>query len=308
MEKKGYAPVVAFVYNRPDKAKKMMESLAGNKYAKDSDLFIYSDGPKNENARDGVEKTREYIDSVKETGHFLSVTIIKAEKNKGLAASVISGVGEVMDRYGRAIVVEDDLILSPGFLAYMNTCLDYYSEDKRIWSVSGYTPMLRSAKRYEKDVYLNYRASSWGWGTWKDRWDMVDWNVSDYDSFKYNPVANIRFCLGGNDQPSMLRTQMKGKLDSWAIRWCYAQSRRGMYSIAPTHTLVENSGLDGSGTNSRKGDKKKLGGCIEEEHGRSWTYDDLKPEPSLLFMFYRAYHLSIYIRIRDKIQEIMHKR
>ena len=307
MEINRYAPIVAFVYNRPDKARRMIESLAGNKYAKDSDIYIYSDGPKNENAMEGVEKTRKYIDSVSDAGRFLSVTVIKAEKNKGLATSIISGVSEVMEKYGRAIVVEDDLILSSAFLEYMNACLNHYAKDRKIWSVSGYTPFLRSAKKYKKSVYLNYRASSWGWGTWKDRWDTVDWNVSDYDSFKYNPLANIRFCLGGNDQPSMLRAQMKGKLDSWAIRWCYAQSRQGMYSIAPTYTLVKNAGFDGSGTNSKRDDEKKLGVSVLEGQNKKWIYDDLKPEFPMLFDFYRAYHLSLYIRLRDKLRETIKK-
>ena len=305
MTESRYAPITAFVYNRPDKARKMLESLGKCDLAGESDLFIHSDGPRNQKAEKGVRETREYLDKILPRESFKSVTVIKAEKNKGLAASIISGVTDVLDKYGRVIVVEDDLVFSEQFLNYMNTCLDWYGRDRRIWSVSGYTPDLKSAGAYDKGVYLSYRGSSWGWGTWKDRWDMVDWKVSDYASFRFNPIENIRFCFGGNDQPSMLRAQMKGKLDSWAIRWCYCQSRNRMYSVVPRYTLVSNEGLDGSGCNSKAEDMKKLGTGLGERTGNDWCHDDLKVSYRMAFDFYRKYHLSLWVRIRDKYRSII---
>ncbi|MCR5233016.1 MAG: glycosyltransferase [Lachnospiraceae bacterium] len=308
------APIVAFVYNRPDKAGAMLESLAANEQAGDSELFIYSDGAKNDKAKEGVEETRRYVDSIKEKKLFRNVTIIKSEKNKGLAVSVIEGVTDIINRYGRVIVVEDDLLLSKHFLTYMNKCLDFYETDRRIWSISGYTPDLYAADTYDKSVYLNYRGSSWGWATWRDRWEMVDWSVGDYDRFRFDPVANIRFCFGGNDLPSMLRAQMKGHIDSWAVRWCYSQSRHNMYSIAPTVSLVSNNGLDGSGTNSKTEDRLKYGNIsldgdntIGNGKKNEWCYEALQPDRRMLFAFYRKHHLSIYVRIRDKIRQLRNK-
>ena len=307
MTENKYAPITAFVYSRADKAEKMLESLGKCELAGESDLIIYSDGARDKKAEKGVEETRKYVDEKLPRKSFRSVTIIKAERNKGLAASIISGVTDVLNKYGRVIVVEDDLVFSRQFLVYMNRCLEHYGNDKRIWSISGYTPRLKAAETYDKGVYLSYRGSSWGWGTWKDRWDMVDWSVSDYNSFRLNPIENIRFCYGGNDQPSMLRAQIKGKLDSWAIRWCYCQSRNRMYSVVPRLTLVSNEGFDGSGTNSKKEDSDKLGNSPAASNRDEWCYDDLKVSHRMAFDFYRKYHLSIWVRIRDKYRVVTRK-
>ncbi len=302
-----YAPIVIFLYCRPDKTAALFDSLIKNPLSSMSDVYVFSDGPKNEKAREGVEAVREYLADPSLAGHFKSFTVDKAASNRGLAASVIDGVGRVIEEYERAIVLEDDLTVSPVFLDYMNSCLDHYKKDKRIFSISGYSPYLPSSSGYDKNVYLSYRASSWGWATWKDRWVMVDWSVSDYAAFKYDPAANRRFMRGGNDLPSMLRAQMKGKIDSWAVRFCYCQSRNDMLSVAPVRSLVSNSGFDGTGTNCLPGDESGFGRVNTDDEIREWCYDDLNTDPALTGDFYRYYHISIPVRIRDKVRELSGK-
>lgn len=302
MNGKTYAPIVAFVYNRPDKTKRMIESLAGCRLAKESELIIYSDGPKNEAASGPVNETREYIDTVSSLGYFKEVSVYKSDINRGLADSVISGITEVLDKYGRVITVEDDLLFSKDFLVYMNSCLDHYGKDTRIWSISGYTPDLNKGS-YNKDVYLGYRGSSWGWGTWKDRWETVDWKVSDYGLFKYDIIGNIRFCRGGNDLPSMLRAQMKGRINSWAVRWCYTQSKKGMFTVFPVVSHVANNGLDGTGTHSKQEDTSRYATGLADSMDAEYCYNDLKPDRHMVREFYKKYHLSLWIRIRDKLRK-----
>lgn len=244
------APVVIFVYNRPEHTKKTIKALAENYLAKETDIFIFSDAAKTKKNTSNVQMTREYIDSVPEKNLFKSVEIIKAPKNKGLANSVINGVTEIIERYGEVIVVEDDLISSKDFLQYMNSALEYYKNNESIWSISGYNIPITIPSDYDHDVYLSYRGCSWGWSTWKDRWDRVDWNVSDYDCFKNSKELRKKFNLGGRDLANMLDLQMEGKIDSWAIRWCYAQSKLNMYTVYPVQSRIKNTGLDGSGTHS----------------------------------------------------------
>ncbi len=299
-----YAPIAVFVYNRPEKTRAMIGSLASCKLARESELIVFSDGAKNEEAAGLVNETREYIDTLSSQGYFKEVSVYKSDKNKGLAASVISGITDVLNRYGRVITVEDDLLFSEGFLEYMNKCLDCYENDDRIWSISGYTPQLHRGS-YDKDVYLSYRASSWGWGTWKSKWDMVDWEVGDYGSFKFDPIGNMRFCRGGNDLPSMLRAQMKGNINSWAVRWCYAQSRRNMYTVYPVLSLVSNNGLDGTGTHSKEEDSIRYAAGLGDADDLQCCYDDLKPDRHMLWEFYKIYHLGLWVRIRDKIKQLM---
>lgn len=244
------APVVIFVYARPEHTKKTIEALAKNYLSVETEVYIYSDKAKNEKAVEKVKLVREYIDTLQKRYLFKSMKIIKAESNKGLANSVISGVTEIVEKYGKVIVVEDDLVSSPDFLQYMNEALNFYEKYDEIWSISGYTFNLDIPKDYMCDVYLSYRGCSWGWATWKDRWKMVDWNVSDYNQFKNDRKIQKKFNRGGRDMSNMLDSQMQGKIDSWAIRWCYTQSRLDMLTIYPVVSKIKNIGLDGTGTHS----------------------------------------------------------
>lgn len=243
-------PILLFVYNRPVHTEKTIEALSKNYCASESELFIFSDGAKNNNSLDNVNKVREFIDSVENKFNFKSVQIYKSEKNKGLANSVISGVTKIIDIYNSVVVLEDDLITSKDFIVYMNDALDYYENNKSIWSISGYNIPIKIPDYYNHDVYLSYRGCSWGWATWKDRWDKVDWSVSDYSKLIKNRKLRNKFDRGGRDLSNMLDLQMQGKIDSWAIRWCYSQSKLDMYTVYPVKSKIFNIGLDGSGTHS----------------------------------------------------------
>ena len=244
------APVVLFVYKRCDHTKRVLESLASNFLAEQTDVFIFSDGAKTVSDQDAVDQVRNLINNQKWKTCFRNVSIFEAETNKGLANSVINGVSDIIQRYGKTIVVEDDLILSKEFLRYMNNALDYYENIPEIWSISGYSFPMKALKRYPHDVFYSYRGCSWGWGTWKNRWDMVDWECKDYNAFIQDPNWIQKFDRGGSDLSKMLTCQMKGIIDSWAIRWCFAQSNAEMYTVYPKVSYVINDGLDGSGTHS----------------------------------------------------------
>ena len=244
------APVVIFVYARLGHTKKTIKSLAKNYLAEEAEIYIFSDAAKNEKVVEQVELVRDYIDSISQKNLFKSVKIIKTKNNKGLANSIIDGVTEVIKQYGKVIVVEDDVVSSPDFLQYMNDALDFYEFDKKIWSISGYTFKIAIPLDYKHDIYMSYRGCSWGWATWKNRWEKVDWEISDYDDLKNNKKIRQKFNRGGRDMADMLDQQMQGKIDSWAIRWCYAQSKLDMLTVYPVVSRIKNIGLDGTGTHS----------------------------------------------------------
>lgn len=243
------APIVVFVYNRLDHTKRLIDSLRKNELAKESKLYIYSDAAKNEANKEKVAAVRSYITKLGDEQLFKSVTVVCAKENRGLANSVINGVTEVIQQYGKVIVLEDDLVVSSEFLNFMNQCLDRYESEKKVFSVSGFTRDIEFLHHLDVDMYFSCRAQSWSWGTWYDRWESVDWNVGDYQRFKYNFADRKRFNAGGNDMASMLDRQQCGKINSWAIRFCYAQFRKGGCTVQPLKTLVQNGGQDGSGTN-----------------------------------------------------------
>lgn len=246
--KKSYAPVVVFVYNRRDKAEKTLESLNSNVLATESDLYIFSDGPKHDDDIKKVSEVRTFLKEFKDHSSFKSINIIESPNNKGLAMSVIDGVSNVISRYGKVIVIEDDLICVKNLLNFMNDCLEYYKDNKKIWSISGYTYPLKSMGKYEHDVYYTYRGSSWGWATWNDRWKTIDWSMNYYNKLRFSFKDRMKLKKAGTDLFQMMSYQFKGKIDSWAVRWVYNQTQNEMFTVYPSKTFIYNIGLDGSGT------------------------------------------------------------
>lgn len=241
------APIILFVYNRLEHTQRTIDNLKKNYLSDESEIFIFSDGPKNESDAENVLKVREYLKTV---NGFKSINFINSHENKGLAKSVIDGVSKIIDKYGKVIVLEDDLVTSKYFLKYMNEALDLYQNNMNIWSISGYTPNIDIPESYEEEVYLIKRGASWGWATWKDRWDMNDWEIKDYFEFKKNKKMKKEFNLAGDDMSPMLDDQMEGRINSWAIRWVYNQFKNNMWTVYPTKSLVKNIGNDLSGTHT----------------------------------------------------------
>lgn len=246
------SPIILFVYNRPEHTKKTIDALKLNQLASESLLFIFSDGYKNETDRKKVEEVRNYITTI---SGFKEIKITLREKNLGLADSVISGVTEIINEYGKVIVLEDDIVTSPYFLKFMNEALNFYKDDKRIYSISGYNFPIKIPESYPHQVYISPRPSSWGWATWKDRWEKVDWRISDYDNFINNKAEIKKFNLGGNDLTRMLKRQMSGEINSWAIRWTYAHYKGNRYCLFPIMSLAKNIGADSSGVHTKKTNK-----------------------------------------------------
>lgn len=298
------APVVLFVYNRLDHTQHVVETLSRNHLAKESELYVFSDAAKNENASEKVEAVRSFIQE--ETWHegFKNVTIVEAQKNKGLANSVIDGVSKIIEQYGRVIVVEDDLVLSPFFLDYMNGALDFYENEENIWSISGYSFPMKSMKHYPHDVFYSYRGCSWGWATWSDRWKTVDWDVKDYRKASGDSEWIRRFNRGGGDLFGMLQAQMEGKIDSWAIRWCFAQCNQEKYTIYPKYSYLGNDGCDGSGTNC--GYEDSTSSAIEREAFQC-RYEKLQLDKKVVREFYLYYTDTLKKKIVRNIKKIAGK-
>ncbi|MBC5992529.1 sugar transferase [Pontibacter cellulosilyticus] len=241
------APILLFTYKRLETLQKTVQALQNNHLASDSVLYIFSDGYKGTFDQRQVEKVRSYIKTI---SGFKKVIIKEAHCNKGLANSIIQGVSEILDSNDKAVVLEDDLITSRNFLNFMNTALNYYENNKNVFSVSGYSFPFKIPNNYQYDCYTITRGCSWGWGTWKDRWETVDWKVSDYDVFLSSVDKRKKFSKSGSDLIPMLKKQMNGSIDSWAIRWYYQQSKNNQYTVYPTTSKVANNGFDQEATHT----------------------------------------------------------
>ena len=238
------APILLFAYNRPDHVQRCIASLQANTLSADSDLFIFSDAARTTADTDNVKAVREMTRRV--TG-FRSVTITERQENWGLARSIIDGVTTLVKRYGRVIVVEDDLVVAPYFLQFMNDALETYKDEERIGHIQACdftkNPSL-------PDMFLIKWTGSWGWATWERAWRFFEPDgrklLHELEDLKLTRQFDFNGKYGFT---RMLRRQIEGKNNSWAIRWNASLFLRDMLSLNVGRSLVANEGFDGSGTN-----------------------------------------------------------
>jgi hypothetical protein len=236
------APIALFVYNRLDHTTETVEALKKNILASESDLFIYSDAGETALKQEAVDEVRKYIKNI---SGFKSVQIIYQEKNKGLSASITSGVTEIVNTYKKIIVLEDDMVTSPHFLKYMNDGLDLYKDEDEVISIHGY---MYPVDMILPETFFIKGADCWGWATWKRGWDLFEEDgrklLDEIKTRKLNAVFDFN-----NSYPysKMLEDQIAGKVDSWAIRWYASAFLENKLTLYPGKSLIRNIGIDGSG-------------------------------------------------------------
>lgn len=237
-----FAPIVLFVYCRPNHTKQTVDALLLNKEAADSDLIIYSDAPKNEGAKDGVEQTRRYIHSI--TG-FKNISIIERDRNWGLAKNLIDGISTVVNKYGKVIVIEDDIKVSPYCLKYFNDGLELFKNEKKMASLHAYTI---PHDDIGEDTFLMRGADCWGWATWKRAWDLYTDNPIDLKKQLIERNLVKEFELDYTfPYMDMLQARIEGKISSWAISWYASTFLNDMYTMYPNISMASQIGMDGIG-------------------------------------------------------------
>ena len=256
------APIVLFVYNRPWHTQQTVEALQKNKLASESELFIYSDDAKNDDARVSVDEVRKYIDNI--TG-FKKITVIKRDKNWGLSNSIIDGVTKIVNEYGRIIVLEDDLVTSPYFLKFMNEGLTMYENEDKVASIHGYIYPIDNLP----NTFFIKGADCWGWATWKRAWDVFEPNgqkiLDELKSRRLEKEADFNNSYGFTQ---MLKDQIKGKNNSWAVRWYMSAFLKDMLTLYPGKSYVQNIGNDDSGTHCCVSDIFRVELCTSNNSNR----------------------------------------
>ncbi|NCT08852.1 MAG: glycosyltransferase [Flavobacteriia bacterium] len=239
------APIALFTYNRLEETQQNIAALQKNFLAKESELFIFSDGPKNEESKKKIQELRLFLKTV--TG-FKKIIIFESNENKGLANSIISGVTTLLQQYERVIVLEDDLVTTSNFLSFMNGALDYFSNNNSIYTVNGYSPYV---KKIDLDsYYLHSRCFPWGWATWKRCWNENFFDIESmekYISENSNILNKFKKSIG-EDAPGMLLKTLDGKISSWYIRWVFNNFLEGKKSIFPVLSKVQNIGNSSNAT------------------------------------------------------------
>jgi hypothetical protein len=240
-----YAPICLFVYNRPLHTQRTVEALLENTLSAKSDIFIFSDGAKNQSDLQKVKEVRRLIKSIVGFKH---ISIVESNENHGLANSIVSGVSDVIQRYGRIIVIEDDIVTSPLFLRFMNESLNLYNNDENVASIHGYVYPIENLP----NTFFLRGADCWGWATWARAWSEYEPNGKKIlTEIKYRGLEReIDFNYSTN-YIKMLKNQINGKNDSWAIRWHLSAYLKGRLTLYPGTSFVRNIGNDNSGQHSK---------------------------------------------------------
>ena len=296
------SPIVLFVYNRPDHTRQTVEALQKNELAEQSELFIYSDAPKNEEAKEKVKEVREYIRTI---DGFKKVTIIEREKNWGLADSIIDGVTKIVNEYGKIIVLEDDLVTSPYFLKFMNEALEFYEREDKVMHISGWNYPIDTNGL--DDVFLWRVMNCWGWATWADRWKYYEKDV-DKLIISFTKIDIKKFNLDGVENFwGQVLANKKGKINTWAVFWYATIFKHNGLCLNPSKTFVKNIGHDGSGVHCGDNDiyeDNEL--CLNKSI--KFTNDIQENIVALerIKNFYKSQKKPLFIRVINKLSRMFY--
>jgi hypothetical protein len=294
------APIALFVYRRPEHTRACLDKLKANALADQSDLFVFSDGPRNPEAAEGVSRVRALLQGL--TG-FRSVTVVARETNLGLAKSIISGVTDIVDRFGQVIVLEDDLVTSPHFLRYMNEALDLYRDREEVAGIHAY---IYPVQGNLPDTFFLRGADCWGWATWKRGWALFDPDGKNLLArLRAQGLTHAFDRNGAYPYTRMLEDQIAGRNDSWAVRWYASAFLAEKLTLYPGRSLVKNIGMDALGTHSVATDVFNVNLAPEPV---AVAPVPLREEPEVLTLldkFFRSMQPSLPRRVARKLKGLL---
>jgi GT2 family glycosyltransferase len=241
------AAIAIFVYKRAAHTRRMLRSLLQNQPLARSSISIYCDGPRGDHDAQAVREARAAVRELAPA----HARIVERERNLGLAGSVIAGVSETVAAHGAAIVLEDDLELSPVALDYFNAALARYRDEDRVMHVAGYMYPVRAQL---PEAFFYREATCYGWATWARAWRHFEPDAGKIREAVLERGAPREFNAGALDFFGMLEQQIAGKIDSWGVRWYGSLWLRGGLALHPGRTLVRNTGFDGSGVHTGPAD------------------------------------------------------
>lgn len=246
------APIVLFVFDRPDLTSQTLESLSKNELSKDSILYIFADGAKIDSNEDRLNRIKE-VHKIISNIDFCKETFIEfSDDNRGLKKSILDGVSKVVNQYGKVIVLEDDLILSPFFLKYMNKSLELYQDSESVYCINGHN--FGNGEGFP-ETFFHQVPHSWGWATWKNKWSKLRLDTENL----YNEIRKRKneFNLSSSyDFFRQLKANYDGTLNTWAIYWYSTIFLNNGLCLTPSKTLVQNIGFGENATNTKYSGKK----------------------------------------------------
>ena len=270
------APVALFVYNRLEHPKKVIESLLKNPEAKDTDLYVFSDGGKYLDDIPVIKDLRHFLKTVR---GFNSVKVIERKTNYGLAINLIDGISAVLEEHENCIVLEDDIVVAPNFLAFMNQALNTYKNNKQIFTIQSTT----GNSKLPGDCCCRKHPNCWGWAIWKDRWSLYERNVAQAFVDINADNMNLRTQINNNNSVNIcwqIDANLKSERNTWGVYLNYISFKYDFLNVYPKYQLIKNIGQDGTGVH----------GCVcQTDDIVSWQKNvfDLPNMPEIDFVNYK---------------------
>lgn len=299
------APIAVMIYRRPEHLRRTLAALLENEGIADHDIHVFADGPRMPADIPNVNLSRQVAQEMlgeRATYHF-------SQDNKGLATSIIAAVDMLTERYGDVIVIEDDLILDKVAINFLQGGLDHYRSQPEVLQVSAHGYDLPEIAKSNKSIFLPF-TTSWGWATWQRAWKKFDPAASGWQELSRDKAKRQQFNLSGAyDYYSMLAAQMKGKRDSWAIRWYWSVFQINGIVAFPPYSLIRNTGFDGSGTHGGAL-LRKFGNVTRVTPQASQIIFNMNPKvnPSILVQVTNAIYKQnggIIGRVADSIKKLV---
>lgn len=297
------APIIVFVYNRPHHTKQTLEALKKNTIASQSELYIFSDGAANNDLKAKINEVRNYVKDIR---GFKKTTLIERRQNLGLANSIIDGVTRIINKHGKVIVLEDDIVTSPYFLKFMNDALNFYEKKKDVWHISGWNYPIDN--KGLNDVFFWRLMNCWGWATWSDRWVNFEKNVEKtIKNFSKDDIKKFNID-GASDFWSQVINNKEGNINTWAIFWYAIIFKNNGLCLNPSKTFLENIGHDGSGINCRV--NSTLSSDLSKNNNINFDIDVKENAHAVekIKRFYMSQKKPLLIRAINKISRIIFRK
>lgn len=220
--------IAVIAYNRPDKLRRSLSSLDLTR------VHVFIDGP---SGYTDIKKVYHCGRVCEEFG--VEYTLRKT--NIGLPANVIMSVDHVLSYSNTVIVIEDDVVISTTAQRFLDFGLRKFSDDNEVVQIGLYNPVF-----YEQNGFVKLpRICSWGWATWRDRWNSIDFNVEGYSDHLIEIKDKMM-----PDMYLMLRNQYEGRFSAWVARADFSRALNNQTVVYPSVSLSKNFGADGSGINT----------------------------------------------------------
>jgi Glycosyl transferase family 2 len=291
------APIAVFAYNRPQHLERLIDSLLCNELFSRSPVFVFCDGPRDQDSQAAVTETRQVVR--RRLGS--QAEIIESEHNQGLAQSIISGVTDVCGRFGSVIVFEDDLVLHPGCLRFLNAALWRYCDEAKIFHVNAYRYPLPQTS----SPYFSRLLSSWGWATWQRAWINFEADASALQrSIREASLTSAMDFEGAFPYFHMLQDQARGKIDSWAIRWYASALLRGGLAVCPNASQASNHGFDNTGVHCGVSSDYEVNLGVASEDWPARVSEDMLNHRRLR-RFFRSTRGSLPRRILGRLKRVL---